>query len=184
MGKREQIIDSASRLFGESNFTGTGMDLIAQESGVTKRTVYSYFNSKEELILAVLTEFESRHRNRLMTSVRDSSSDPRARLLNLFDIYEDWYKERSFQGCLIMAAASEFSTANPRIRDFTRFAFSQLRDYFKQLAEDAGITEPDVLADSWALLYEGATTHAQLTGDTGSAQRAREIAENLLKLHF
>ena len=124
MGKREQIIAAASRLFGESNFTATGMDLIAQESGVTKRTVYSYFSSKEELILAVLTEFESRHRNRLMTSVRDSSPDPKTRLLNLFDIYEDWYKEQSFQGCLIMAAASEFSAGNTRIRDFTRFAFA------------------------------------------------------------
>ncbi len=180
MSKRAQILESAAELFGAHSFSGTGMDDIAQHSGITKRTIYSYFSSKEELILAVLSEFEIRQRNRLMTGVKDCSPDPRERLLCLFDVCGKWFEERSFHGCLLMAAAMEFKDRNSRIRNFTKSAALRLRDCFRQLAVEANVNDVDTLALEWALLYEGATITAHLTGDSSSAKLAKSTAEQLL----
>ncbi|MDF2841211.1 MAG: regulatory protein TetR [Clostridia bacterium] len=51
--KKERIIDTAEKLFLQKDFESTSMDEIAKESHLTKRTVYQYFNSKEDLFYAV-----------------------------------------------------------------------------------------------------------------------------------
>lgn len=48
--KEKQIIDSARELFEKYGIKKTSMDEIAKNAGVTKKTVYSYFSSKNELI--------------------------------------------------------------------------------------------------------------------------------------
>ena len=47
--KREQIIEAARKLFNKYGFKKVSMDEIASSAGVTKKTVYTYFSSKEEL---------------------------------------------------------------------------------------------------------------------------------------
>lgn len=51
--KRETIVSTAERLFLERDFDSTSMDDISRESGFTKRTIYQYFTSKEDLFYAV-----------------------------------------------------------------------------------------------------------------------------------
>ena len=48
--KKEQIIEVARQLFHKYGFKKVSMDEIAKEAGVTKKTIYSYFKSKEELL--------------------------------------------------------------------------------------------------------------------------------------
>ncbi len=53
--RREQdIINVAEELFVENGFESTSMDRIAERAEFTKRTVYQYFNSKEDLFYAVV----------------------------------------------------------------------------------------------------------------------------------
>jgi len=51
--KKEIIIDTAEKLFLEKDFEKTSMDDISKEAGFTKRTIYQYFISKEDLFYAV-----------------------------------------------------------------------------------------------------------------------------------
>ena len=48
--KEEQILNAAKKLFTNYGFKKVSMDEIASEAGVTKKTVYTYFSSKEELL--------------------------------------------------------------------------------------------------------------------------------------
>jgi AcrR family transcriptional regulator len=59
--RRELILRSAARLFGERGYTGTTLDEIAAESKVTKPILYRHFDSKKALYLALL----ERHRDDL-----------------------------------------------------------------------------------------------------------------------
>jgi len=46
---KTDIIDAAERLFFSKGYNNSTMDEVAKESGFTKRTLYSYFTSKEEI---------------------------------------------------------------------------------------------------------------------------------------
>ena len=54
--KRKQILASAGELFLTSGFSGCSMEMVAKQSGVSKQTVYSHFNNKEALFLAVIED--------------------------------------------------------------------------------------------------------------------------------
>jgi TetR/AcrR family transcriptional repressor of mexJK operon len=54
--KRKQILYAAGELFLTSGFSGCSMEMVAKQSGVSKQTVYSHFNNKEALFLAVIEE--------------------------------------------------------------------------------------------------------------------------------
>ena len=53
--KQEEIIDAAETLFCQHSFDHTTMQMIASQAQFTKRTVYQYFDNKEELYFAVVT---------------------------------------------------------------------------------------------------------------------------------
>ena len=52
--KRDNIINHAEKLFSELGIENTTMDIIAKDTGISKRTVYTYFSSKTELYRAIL----------------------------------------------------------------------------------------------------------------------------------
>ena len=54
--KREQVIEAARKLFHRFGFKKVSMDEIAREAGVTKKTIYMYFGSKEELLKYFIQE--------------------------------------------------------------------------------------------------------------------------------
>jgi TetR/AcrR family transcriptional regulator, mexJK operon transcriptional repressor len=52
--KRDQILDGARRVFLRDGFAGASTDAMAAEAGVSKRTLYAYYPSKEDLFVDVL----------------------------------------------------------------------------------------------------------------------------------
>ena len=54
LDRAQQILDSALRVFAEMGYSGTTMDAVAAEAGLTKPTLYSYFPSKESLFQAMM----------------------------------------------------------------------------------------------------------------------------------
>ena len=56
MAKRRQITDAGRALFLSQGFTRTSMDAVTAEAGVSKQTLYAYFPSKDELLIAILAE--------------------------------------------------------------------------------------------------------------------------------
>lgn len=72
--KREQIIDGAHRVFTRMNFDAASMNDVAREAGVSKGTIYVYFQNKEELFAALMEREKSRFRDALR-NILDESSD-------------------------------------------------------------------------------------------------------------
>ena len=52
--KKELFIDAAKKLFIQKGFESTSIDEVAQTAGLTKRTLYQYFSSKEDLFYAIV----------------------------------------------------------------------------------------------------------------------------------
>jgi len=83
--KRERIIEAAARLFGEKGYHDTTTAEIAEAAGVAAGTIYIYFSSKEELLVAVFEEFLGEHMSRLKEGIeRETTAEAKlSRLLAL-----------------------------------------------------------------------------------------------------
>lgn len=178
--KKEQLVDTALRLFCRHGFRATGVDTILAEAGVAKMTLYNNFGSKEALILAALEKRDEEHIAWLTAETEARGAAPEERLLALFDALDAWYAGGDFHGCPFLKASGEFESQDDPIHRAALAHKGRLLGLIRDYASAAGAPDPRRLAGEIYLLVEGATVVAQLTGDRSTAARARQAAEALL----
>lgn len=180
--KRDQLLEAALELFNERGFRGAGIDAILARAGVAKMTLYKHFGSKDELVFAALRRADERWRRWLAEQVERRASDPRGRLLALFDFAEEWFGTPDFRGCMFARASGEFIEADDPVRSACAEHNRLLERYIRGLAERAGADDPAGLAEELTLLFLGALSAAQSTGEPGVARTARRAAARLIDL--
>lgn len=77
---KEKIIQAALELFVRQGYHGTSINDITQKVRVTKAAFYSHFDSKGQLLLRIISEYESRYIDHLIRAVADHASDPIGKL--------------------------------------------------------------------------------------------------------
>ena len=179
--KREQLIQTALELFSITGYSAVGVNAIADKAGITKKTLYHHFKSKEELILAVLRYYDERFRNSFMRSVEAKAENPEDCLLVIFDILEEWFNSKNFSGCLFVGAMGEYPEEGTSIRSVCQESKILTQRYIQSLAEKAELQDADELAEQFMLLIEGAITMAQVNNSHLSAVRAKKAAKVLIK---
>ncbi len=178
--RRDQLVDTALKLFCRRGFHATGIDAILADAGVAKMTLYNHFKSKEELILAALRRRDEEFRNWFMKRVEQHSDDPRKRLLSVFDVLHEWCTAEEFNGCMFINASAEYADpANP-IHAAAAEHKRHVLKYVRDLAVAAGADDPDRLAVELVLLAEGAIVWAQTTGETDPIRLASESAVTMI----
>jgi len=178
--KREQLLKTALELFAKHGVHATGIDTIAGHAQVTKKTLYAYFHSKNELVLAVLRHYDGLARNEFMRKVESGGKTPRARLLAIFDVAQRWFQQNDFYGCLFINTIGEYSDEDTPIRQICQEYKKAMKGYIQRLCEDAGASKPNDLAEELALLFEGATVTAQVSQNPKTAQIAKRAAKALI----
>ena len=183
--RREHLVETALRLFYTHGFHATGIDRILAEAGVAKMTLYKHFRSKDELILAALRRRDELFRNWLMGAMEQAASDPRGRMLAMFDALDDWFHGRAlsalgFHGCAFIKAASEFDDPDHPVHRACAEHKRMIVDYLVNLATAAGAKEPKILAEQLALLKEGAIVTAQVRAKTNAAEQAKLVARAVI----
>ena len=181
---RERLIDTAIALFNRYGFHATGVDRIVAAAKVAKKTLYAHFPSKEELILAALARKEAAFADKFIPTVAAASDDPKERLLTLFEMAKGWFSDPDFFGCIFVNAAVEYSEPGHPINACARRFKTLLRSFAREQAKLGGAADPDLLADQIALLFEGATTVAQVSARPDAATTAKQIAEMLIDTAF
>ena len=179
--RREHLVETALRLFYEKGFHATGIDTILAESGVAKMTLYKYFKSKDDLILAALELRDRRWMGWFGEELKRRGKTPRQRLLAVFDILSDWFGQDEFRGCLFLNAASEYSGLDAKIGDLAARHKRLIREELQRLAEEAGAGRPADVAEQLSLLVEGAIVMALVDKSPGWATTAKEAARVLIK---
>ena len=61
--KRDELVQKALQAFYRNGFHATGMDMLVDETGISKTSMYKHFRTKEDLILAVLRLRDEQFRN-------------------------------------------------------------------------------------------------------------------------
>ncbi len=182
--KREHIIEQALSLFYRDGFTATGVERIIKEAGVSKKTLYKHFTSKEELVLATLRKRDEVFRNKIMRETERLGRTAKDRLLSIFDAHGLWFAESGFSGCLFINAVAEYSSQQDPNHIMSAEHKRLVRDYIKGLAEAAGAKDPQDLSFRLNLLLEGAIVEAHVSGNADSASLAKEMAQVFVEAAF
>lgn len=180
--KREKLIETAVELFSKNGFHATGIDTILAHAGIAKKTLYTHFRTKEELILAALRQHDQEFRQHFIKNVEAMADKPEDKLLVIFDVAEAWFSQNNFYGCIFINAIGEYSEEGTAIRDVCKEFKRLMNSYMKGLAEQAGIKKADELANELALLLEGSIVTAQVSGQREeSAKTAKRVAKVLIE---
>ena len=177
---RERLVDTALELFYKHGYRATGIDKILTVSGVSKMTLYKYFKSKDELILATLRRQDERLRNWLMKEIEQRGRTPHERILAIFDALAEWFSKPQYHGCPFINVTAEYSEVGDPIHAFAAEHKRLLTNYICRLAKEAKATDPDYLAQQLMLLVDGAIVSAKISHSGKAASNGRRIAEILL----
>ena len=178
--KRQEIIDRAYALFYDGGFHATGIDKVMADSGISKRTLYKYFPSKEHLIEAVLEHYGEVVEARMLVPALARSDDPKARILALFDVRKELMDASDCLGCMAMKAAQEYRGKHAGIEAIGQRASFFIEKTIADLCREARLSDPDTRGRQVSMLLQGAVLTSQVRGDTAVFADARAAAERLL----
>jgi AcrR family transcriptional regulator len=171
----QRILATTDRLFYGQGIRAIGVDTIAAAIGISKRTLYNYFPSKDALIAAYLTRRLQPFKPR-----RPSELPPAEQILADFDRLERVCASAEFRGCPFVNAVAELGEKKHPANKIAIEFKEQRRLWFRELLVRAGIAEPDALSTQLQLLVDGAVAGALVRGDPSMARAAREAARVLL----
>lgn len=180
MSTADQIVASALQLFYRNGFHASGVDLLAEQAGVTKKTLYRYYPSKDALIEAALALRHQHFIARLRDEVECHAVE--ARPLAYIDFILSWTRSEDFQGCAFINASAEYGDRQAAPHRQAAAHKQEIRAYLQSLCQAAGARRPDEIASELYLLGEGVIVSSQVQGpDTLLAETARKLAANLWK---
>ncbi|MBN9654165.1 TetR/AcrR family transcriptional regulator [Halobacillus sp. GSS1] len=166
MKTKQAIIQNALQFFAVHGYQGASMALIAKESQITKSSIYSYFNSKEDLYLAVLDhllEFHYEYWDRRKKSIRKTNTK-KALSDILYTAYTTSNKEKFisifWQTALIVPPIDLKDIIDVKLKLAKEVVITYLESIFQMGIETGQIEpehEPFYLASAYYCLLEGAT---------------------------
>lgn len=175
MATAQEIVASSLRLFYLQGFHASGVDLLSQEAGVTKKTLYRYYPSKDALIDAALALRHTQFMAKMRAFVEAASVEDRP--LAYIGFIAGWVQEEDFHGCAFINATAEFASphAPPHLQAAEHKR--EMQAYLEDLCTAAGVPQPERLSRQLFLIGEGMTVASQVQGyDASQMDAARELA--------
>jgi AcrR family transcriptional regulator len=178
--KRQLLIDTALTLFYQNGINSIGINEVLKVSGVAKKTLYTHFDSKEDLILATLEQRHSVFIGWLNQKLQGANSNEEV-VVKLFTALESWFDGvdkdlGKFRGCYFINSAAEFSENNNKI-----FLLCQRhKREVKQVICLAMIKENFLLLNAICIMKEGAITTAHVTRDQNSIENCILMLQKLM----
>jgi AcrR family transcriptional regulator len=170
---KDRILETADRLFYLQGIRAVGVDTIAAEIGISKRTLYNHFPSKDALIAAYLA--------RRFVAPRPSDKSPVEQILGTFDSLERRFSARDFRGCPFVNAVAELGSEDKSVRKIAVAFKESRRLWFRDLLVQLGVTDAEGLATQLALLVDGSIAQDLVRNDPAMARAAKEAATVLLR---
>lgn len=179
--KRDEIIARAYDVFYKQGFHATGVDTVLADSGISKRTLYKYFRTKEELIAAIVTHYQKVLFSTFPAEMAKRSSNPKQQILSMFDIEREAFEANNYNGCLAINAALEFQGKDGTIESGCSSIYVKLEEFIAELCTQAKYKNAKVLANQIIIILAGAIVLSQMHRDPNAMRNAKKMVSGLLK---
>jgi AcrR family transcriptional regulator len=161
---RERLLEAAATLTYRDG-VNIGVEALCKAAGVSKRSMYQLFESKDELLAASLRERASAYAATLLPPA-DDGRPPRERILHVFAQVELQSGAPEFRGCPYLAVQIELKDQNHPASQVAHRIKENLTAFFRTEAEQGGANDPDLLARQLSLFFDGAAARAGIQADT------------------
>jgi AcrR family transcriptional regulator len=166
---RDRILDAAERLFYTHGIQSIGVDAVVLEAGISKRTLYKHFASREQLVAGYLERRGARQPE------VPRPGEELHEILGVFKRFERWFASDEFRGCPFSNAIAELGgdAAHPALK-VARDIKARNSAWFELRLRALGVAQAASLATQLSILVEGAVALAvQRKADGGAPQVAR-----------
>lgn len=181
---RERILETACKLFYQRGVRAVGVDLVVEQAGVAKTSLYRLFGTKDDLVAAFL-EREDQDFWGTWDRVAERHRDDAAAELNA---HLGWIGERvgraNYRGCPQINVAAEFPEIDHPARKIAAAHKRQMRQRLKGIAERLQAICPDELATQLSLLINGAFVSSQIFKSGEATPLLRSAAHALVEAHL
>jgi AcrR family transcriptional regulator len=180
---RARILAAAGDLFYRHGIRAVGVDAIAEAAGTNKMTLYRHFASKDALVAEYLRQFATAADGCWDRFAQQHPGDPRAQLLAWLEEMARHLVAPDERGCALVNAAIELPDKDHPARRVIEDHKRAQRERLVWLCGEAGLSEPDLLADELHLILEGARVTAQSVGTDGLAARLLHMGKAMIAAH-
>lgn len=166
---RARLIDAAQRLFWSQGYEATSLAQILEEADARGGSLYHYFKTKTDIVIAVLDRYVEQLEPVLIQPIADQTNDPMERVMALLNGYRELLERTNFEmGCPIGALALELSDADDDVRAGIQANFDAWKravaGWLSGVAFVPGI-EPHDVAGFVLTVMEGAVMQSQAARD-------------------
>lgn len=176
---KDKVFQTAARLFYRKGYRAIGVDTLSAVSGIGKMTLYRHYPSKDDLIVAYLRDSDETFWKQFEAVTRDAPTG-REKLLAFFNSLQEYVMTPACYGCPFLNVATEYPEISYAGHRVAKEHKQSVRVRFRQLAEEAGAKQPDVLADQLFLLMDGAYMASRMFGSQNPAAHLAESARVLI----
>ncbi len=159
---RQRILDTASALFYARGVRAVGVDLVVEDSGVAKTSLYRHFRTKDDLIVAFLEREDVEFWGQWDEVAARHAGDPAGEI----EAHMRWIGKRlaraNYRGCPQINVAAEFAEADHPAREVSKRHMLAMRQRLAELARQLGAARPNDLAAQLGLLVNGAFVSASM----------------------
>ncbi|MFF1545554.1 TetR/AcrR family transcriptional regulator [Streptomyces sp. NPDC058291] len=160
---RDRLLEAAATLAYREG-VGIGVEALCKAAGVSKRSMYQLFESKDDLLAASLERQAESYAASLLPATGDGRS-PRERILYVFEQVESQSGRPEFRGCPYLAVQIELKDRDHPASRVAHRIKSSLTAFFRTEAEQGGASDPDLLARQLSLVFDGASARAGIGAD-------------------
>jgi AcrR family transcriptional regulator len=177
---REKILSAANRLFYAEGIGRVSVDAVAEKAGVTKRTLYYHFRSKDDLVAAYLESRDQPNLHQFAKWFEAGGDTLPEKVAAMFDGLAKTARNPRWKGCGFLRTAAEL--ANKPGHPAVKVGAAHKKKFEAWLAEQlADAAEPAERARQIALLMEGAFSAMLIHRDPDYIRVAGETAAALVK---
>ncbi|MFK4144768.1 TetR/AcrR family transcriptional regulator [Streptomyces sp. NPDC004065] len=155
---RDRLLDAAAELFYRDGVS-IGVEALCRAAGVSKRSMYQLFDSKDEVLAASL-ERRLPGYEALLVPGPEQAATPRERILYVFERLAGAAAEPGYHGCPYLAALVELKDPEHVASRVARGAKERLKETFRELAALGGARDPGLLARQLMLVFDGSSARS------------------------
>lgn len=162
---RTRLLDAAAHLFYDQG-VHIGVEALCRRAGVSKRSMYQLFESKDDLLAASLERSVPGYLA-LLLPTDDPQLSPRQLVLHVFERLEVVIADPSFRGCPYVSASMELKSPEHPARVVARRFHDSLTAFFSAALSETETPDRELVAKQLTLVHDGATARAVVQGALG-----------------